>query len=108
LTAVRVVHLDGDIDLARAPELLEQLRRTVIGDDRGLVADLTDVRYLDSAGVNVLFEVAEDLAQRRQELALVVPEGGLLDRVVELVDLRSAARVERSVEAAVAALGGAA
>jgi anti-sigma B factor antagonist len=106
VSEVRVVHVDGDIDLARAPELREQLRRVVRNDDHGLVVDLTGVGYLDSAGVNTLFEVSEDLATRRLELAVVVPEGGLLDRVVEIVDLRSAARVERSVEAAVAALLG--
>ena len=61
------------------------------------------VRYLDSAGVNALFELADELNRRRIELAVVVPEGGVLDRVVELVDLSSAARIERTVEAAIAA-----
>ena len=51
-----------------------------------------------------LFGLAGDLAARRLPLAIVVPEDGLLDRVVELVDLRSVARIERSVAAAVAAL----
>jgi anti-anti-sigma factor len=104
VTDVRVVALDGDIDLARAPGLRAELRRSVGEDDRGLVVDLTAVRYLDSAGVNALFGVADDLASRRLKLALVVPEGGLLDRVLELVDMRAAARVERTVQAALAAL----
>ena len=106
MSEVRVVRLEGDIDLARAPALREDLRRSVGKDDRGLVIDLTEVRYLDSAGVNALFAVSDDLAARHLPLALVVAEGGLLDRVLDLVDVRSAVRVERSVEAAVAALGG--
>jgi anti-anti-sigma factor len=104
LSEVKVIHVDGDIDLARAPALREELRRSVGKGDRGLVVDLTAVRYLDSAGVNALFGVADDLAARRLPLAIVVPEEGLLDRVVELVDLRKAARIERSVAAAVTAL----
>jgi anti-sigma B factor antagonist len=108
MSPVRVVELDGDIDLARAPALREELRRGVGNEDQGLVVDLSEVRYLDSAGVNALFEVAEDLAERRLKLAVVVPEGGLLDRVSELVDLRTVARVERSVAVAVANLEGAA
>jgi anti-sigma B factor antagonist len=108
MSPVRVVELDGDIDLARAPALREELRRGVGNEDQGLVVDLSEVRYLDSAGVNALFEVAEDLAERRLKLAVVVPEGGLLDRVIELVDLRTVARVERSVADAVANLEGAA
>jgi anti-sigma B factor antagonist len=107
MSHVAVVELDGDIDLARAPGLVQELRGSVGKDERGLVVDLSEVRYLDSAGVNALFEVSEDLATRRIGLAVVIPEGGLLDRVVELVDLRTVAKVERSVEAAVAALGGA-
>jgi anti-sigma B factor antagonist len=108
MSPVRVVELDGDIDLARAPALREELRRGVGNEDSGLVVDLSEVRYLDSAGVNALFEVAADLAARRLRLVVVVPEGGLLDRVVELVDLRAVAGVERSVADAVASVDGAA
>jgi len=106
MNEVRVVELEGDVDLARAPALREELRRGVSADDRGLVVDLTEVRYLDSAGVNALFEVAGDLAARRLKLAVVVPQGGLLDRVVQLVDLRAVASVERSVAEAVASFDG--
>jgi anti-anti-sigma factor len=105
MSEVKVIHLDGDVDLARAPALREELRRGVANEDRGLIIDLAEVRYLDSAGVNVLFEVSEDLSNRGLRLGVVVPEGSLLDRVIELVDLRSAAAVERTVDAARAALG---
>jgi anti-sigma B factor antagonist len=103
MSRVTLVELEGDIDLARAPELREELRRSVDNQDLALIVDLTAVHYLDSAGVNVFFEVADELKRRRIALAGVVPEGGVLDRVIQLVDLRSVARVERTVEAAVAA-----
>jgi len=103
VTRVGLVTLEGDIDLARAPSLREELRRGVGNQDLALVVDLSAVSYLDSAGVNALFEVADELSRRRIELAVVVPEGGVLDRVVELVDLRAAARIERTAEAAIAA-----
>jgi anti-anti-sigma factor len=108
MSDVRVIQLEGDVDLARAPALREELRRSVSNEQRGLVVDLSEVRYLDSAGVNVLFEVAEDLSNRGLRLAVVVPEGSLLDRVIELVDLRAAATVTRTVEAALAAFDGSA
>jgi anti-sigma B factor antagonist len=106
VSRVAVVELGGDIDLARAPALREELRRGVDNHDLALVVNLSAVGYLDSAGVNALFEVADDLSRRRIALAVVVPENGVLDRVVELVDLRSVARVERTVEDAVAAFDG--
>jgi anti-anti-sigma regulatory factor len=71
------------------------------GYKRGtMVVDLSETRYLDSAGVNVLFELAEDLTERQLAFALVVPEGGLVERVVMLVDLASVAQLHRSVAAA--------
>ena len=70
------------------------------------MVDLSETRYLDSAGVNVLFELAEDLSERQLTFALVVPEGGLVERVVMLVDLASVAQLHRSVAAAREAIGG--
>ena len=74
--------------------------RAVDNHDLGLVVDLSETRYLDSAGVNLLFELAEDLTERQLAFALVVPEGGLVERVVMLVDLASVAQLHRSVAAA--------
>jgi anti-anti-sigma factor len=106
VSQVRVVPIEGDVDIARAPILREELRRSIENDDIGLVVDLSETRYLDSAGVNVLFELAEDLAERQLGFALVVPEGGLVERVVTIVDLAAVAALHRTVEDAREALGG--
>ena len=65
MNEVRVVAVEGDVDISRAPVLREELRRSVDNHDLGLVVDLSETRYLDSAGVNVLFELAEDLTERQ-------------------------------------------
>jgi anti-anti-sigma factor len=104
LREVQVVELSGDLDIARAAALRDELRRSIANDDVGLVVDLGEVRYLDSAGVNVLFEIAESLAERQLAFAVVIPAGGLVERVVELVDLGAAADLHQTVEAAVAAM----
>ena len=106
MSEVRVVAVEGDVDISRAPVLRQELRRSVDNHDLGLVVDLSETRYLDSAGVNVLFELAEDLTERQLTFALVVPEGGLVERVVMLVDLASVAQLHRSVAAAQEAIGG--
>ena len=105
MSDVRVVAVQGDVDISRAPVLRQELRRSVDNHDLGLVVDLCETRYLDSAGVNVLFELAEDLTERQLAFALVVPEGGLVERVVMLVDLASVAQLHRSVAAAEEAIG---
>jgi anti-sigma B factor antagonist len=104
---IPVVALSGELDLTRAPELRRQLMSAADNRDPGLVIDLSDAVYLDSAGVNVLFEMAEGLGSRQVALAVVVPEGSLVERVVELVDLGSVVRLHRTVEAAVADIEGA-
>jgi anti-anti-sigma factor len=99
---VPVLRLGGEVGIANARAFREKLTEVVENRDLGVVIDLSHVTYLDSAGVNVLFEVAEALRSRQLRMALVVPERGLVRRVVELVDLVSVAGVHRSVEAAVA------
>ncbi len=104
MSEVRVVALEGDVDIPRAATLLDELRERVANHDLGLVVDLTEVRYLDSAGVNVLFELGEELADRQLAFAVVVPEGGLVERVIDLVNLAAVADLHRTAAAAETAI----
>jgi len=101
---IPVVQLDGELDTVRAPELRRDLMGAATNRDAGLVVDLTEATYLDSAAVNVLFELADGLSSRQVKLAIVVPEGGLVERVVTLVDLGSVVQIHRTADAAVAAI----
>jgi anti-anti-sigma factor len=99
---VSVIPLSGDVDVTRAPTLRLELMQSVGNRDAGLVIDMTNVTYLDSAGVNVVFEVADALRQHQLRLAVVIPPESLVERVVTLVNLGSVAAVERDLEAALA------
>jgi anti-anti-sigma factor len=101
-----VFELSGEVDVTEAPSLRERLQEAVSNSDAALVVDLSEVTYIDSAGVNVLFELAEGLRERQIGLGLVVPPGGLVERVLTLVDVGSVAEVHPSVEAAVASVQG--
>jgi anti-anti-sigma factor len=103
--SVPVVRLSGEIDLVQANKLRARLLDVVGNEDVGLVVDLTDVRYIDSAGINVMFDIAERLAAGQLKFAVVVPDGGLVERVVTIVDLGSVAELHRTVEFAVTAIG---
>jgi anti-sigma B factor antagonist len=102
MSGIPVVPLRGEYDIANAALLRRELLAAAGNHDLGLVVDMTGTTYLDSAAVNVLFELAEALRDRQLELALVVPEGGLVDRVVSLVDLGSVTRLHRDLDTAVA------
>jgi anti-anti-sigma factor len=99
---VAVVQCDGDVDIVKAPTLRTELMAAVDNRNAGLVVDLSEVNYIDSAGVNVLFEVADQLRQHQLGMSVVIPTGSLVERVVTLVDLGSVAPLVRDLEAALA------
>jgi anti-sigma B factor antagonist len=99
--SVPVAHIEGELDVSSAPALRNRLYDAVTNDDLGLVVDLSDAIYVDSAGLNLLFELAERLTTRQVAFAVVYPEGGIVERVFTLVDIASVARVHHSVDAAV-------
>jgi anti-anti-sigma factor len=102
---VVVARPQGDVDISRVERLRADLVASVDNRDLALVVDLTATSYLDSAGINMLFELAEALARRQIQLAVVVPDEGIVARVASLVSLESAVPVHRTAESAIAALG---
>lgn len=104
--SVGVVKLTGEVDIVAAQELRERLLGAVRNEDTGIVVDLTDASYIDSVGVSLLFELAEKLTERQLRLAVVLPEGGLVGRVLGIVNLASVAEVHSSVDAALGAIRG--
>jgi anti-anti-sigma factor len=102
--AVGVVKLVGEVDIVAATELRERLISAVRNEDVGLIVDLTGASYIDSVGVSLLFELAERLTERQLRLALVLPEGGLVGRVLGIVNVASVAEVHPTAEDALSAL----
>jgi len=100
--SVGVARLTGDVDITQTPALRERLLSAVHNDDAGLVVDLSQARYIDSVGVSLMFELAERLTGRQMRLAVVVPDEGLVERVLTIVDLGSVAQLHSDVEGAVA------
>jgi anti-anti-sigma factor len=98
---VVVAHMPVEVEITQAALLRGQLMQAVENRDLGLVMDLTATKYLDSSGVNMLFELGEGLAGRQLQMAVVIPQGGLVERVVSIVDMGSAIPIYRDVESAV-------
>jgi anti-anti-sigma factor len=102
--AVSVVTVGGEVDLVQTHQLRERLMNAVRNEDLGLVIDLSEATYVDSVGVSLLFELAERLSERQLKLAVVMPEGGLVERVLTIVKLDSVAEVRPSVDEALRAI----
>jgi anti-anti-sigma factor len=99
---VKVVQLYDDIDVSNAEQLRTALLNAVSNEALGLVLDLTEARRIDSAGVRLLFQLAARLGQRRQQLAVVVPEDSPIRRVLLLTKVETAARLTSTVDQAIA------
>ena len=77
----------GPVDIGTADLLARRLLSVSRGGTVPLVADLTGVTQLASAGVRVLYQVSEQLTAHGQELTLVTVRGSTAHLVLELVRL---------------------
>jgi anti-sigma B factor antagonist len=99
---VVVAHVTGELDLAGVARTGEWIVEAVPISALGVVVDFTDLDFIDSSGIAMLFRLARRFSSRRQQLRVAVRRGGPVSRVLEIVDLERAAPVHPDVAAAVA------
>lgn len=92
--------IDGEIDASNAAEIADRLRRLLTNRSAALVVDLSRTSYLDSAGINLLFDLATELEGRQQQLHLVVPETAPIARAISFTGLDAAVPTHATREAA--------
>jgi anti-sigma B factor antagonist len=97
---LRVVELAGEVDASNVGQLREAALDGLPNSAHGVVVDMRELTYVDSAGIAFLFDAAERLAVRGQTLALVVAPGAVIRRALEVTRIDDLAPVHGSVEAA--------
>jgi anti-sigma B factor antagonist len=65
-----LVRLAGELDVLTVPAAKAQLRRALEGESRPLVIDLSDVPFVDSAGLSLLLFSARQCRGRQERVAL--------------------------------------
>jgi anti-sigma B factor antagonist len=81
-----VVELGGELDLATAPTLEQNIGEVVDEGAGDLVIDLRGLGFMDSTGLRALLGFRARLQEAERELVLVVSEGPVL-RLLELTGL---------------------
>jgi anti-anti-sigma regulatory factor len=76
----------------------------VCNEQWGLVVDVSQLSYIDSSGIRLLFDLKRRLERRRQELWAVVPVGSPVYRVLELTQVGGIIPLAATVGDAVAAI----
>jgi anti-anti-sigma factor len=100
---VPVATLSGEIDISNAEDIESSLYAAVPNSALGVVLDMSELRYLDSAGVRMLFALDERLSRRGQQLHLAAPAEALVLRVLTMTGLTGSVPVHASVDEALAA-----
>ena len=67
-----VGRVEGEVDASNSEIVAAHLRELLVNRSVGLIVDLTPTTYIDSAGINMLFVLGDELRTRQQELHLVV------------------------------------
>jgi anti-anti-sigma factor len=101
---VVVASVEGEIDSSNAADLRLALSERLPASSSGLVLDLSAVTYLDSSGIQLLFDLGRRLSARRQAIRLVVPGDAPMRRVLELCAVEAVAPMDRELDAALAEL----
>ena len=83
-----VLSIEGDIDLASSQMLLSQMLREGTAAAKTVVADLSEVSFLDSSGLGALVTAHERIRDSGGELRLVIPVQNVR-KVFEITGLTS-------------------
>jgi anti-anti-sigma factor len=90
-TVVAVV--TGEIDMSNATTVRQEIAESVTPDDDAVVIDLSELSFIDSAGLHALIELGTVLTERRQQLLLCLPPGSTIRRAIEIIGLPHAVSV---------------
>ena len=101
---VVVLGVDGEIDRSNAEQVSSALLNAVPNVAKVVVLDLGGTAYIDSSGVQLLFELASRLKRRQQVLRVVVPEGANIRRLLSVVALDRTVPLHTTVDEALAAM----
>jgi anti-anti-sigma factor len=92
-----VARISGEIDLANADAIGAVIFDSLSNQELGLVVDLSEVTYVDSAGIRMLFELSRSMEEHRQRLVIVVPAGSPARRSLEVGGLVASVQIVETV-----------
>ena len=101
---VVIARVTGELDIAEATSTGDAIAEATPSSARALVVDFSELTFIDSSGIAMLFGLARKLASRRQEMRVVAPSGEPVARVLDLVDFDRAAPIHSDVDSAIAAI----
>jgi|SRR5215469_2557321 len=102
-----VARVEGDLDLVSLPQVERELRAVATDPaSKTLVAvDVTDVTYLNSGAIRLLYDLAEDLRARRRQLRLIMSSDAPLRTLFRRLRFDTVIPVHETLDEAIAEAG---
>ena len=100
-----VASVRGELDISNSAATGDTIASELQLKAKGLIVDFSELDFLDSSAVSMLFSLARRLGERRQELHVVAPRDRAVARVLDIVDLDRAAPVHPTLDEALTAFG---
>jgi anti-sigma B factor antagonist len=97
-----VVRASGEVDLATADRLTSVVRAAFGDGYRTVLADLTDVTFLDSSGTTALLACARSARRHGGRFAVVAPDSRV-SRLLHILGTEDEVAVHRSLDDALRA-----
>lgn len=88
------ITITGEVDLDNAETVEVQLSEAIDNQAASVIIDLSDLTYLDSAGLRLLFALAARLEVLQIDLTVHAPPSSPARRVLELSGFANAATLE--------------
>ncbi len=95
-----IARLTGEIDLSNAEAIGDAIVLEVPNRAAALVLDLSDVDYIDSAGIRLVFQLRTKLRARGQDLLLVVAPSSAAGDALRLAGVAASIDTVESVDQA--------
>ena len=99
---VVVARLTGELDISVADQARRKIADAVPNSAVGVIVDMSELEFMDSSGVSMLFSLARQVGSHRQQLRVVAPPGRPVSRVLQIVEFVRAAPVDDDLDSAVA------
>jgi anti-anti-sigma factor len=101
-----VARVTGDVDMSNAQDVGAMILDATPNEADGVVLDLSEVEFMDSAGIYVVYGIRASLHARGQLLVLVVPPSSPVHDALRLAGVKRPAEMVETVEGALRSLGG--
>lgn len=97
-----VASLRGEIDTSNISEIGDVLGAAIGEGSQGMLVDLSEVAYLNSATVKLLFDLAEQMHKRHQQMRLVMTEAAPMRKLILLLKFDLVVPLDKTTDDALA------